>query len=130
LSVGSHRTTEPPATRDHFIPLALGGRNHISNIVLSCRPCDQSKGDRFPSVEEISRWNDLAFYWPYIRMFRGCADSANKDRVAESHASDAPIMALASHLSRKMMMERYSHVREEAKRAAVSVLDQTPARPE
>jgi integrase len=43
-------------------------------------------------------------------------------RLAESQASDATIMSLAGHLSRKMM-ERYSHTRAEAKRAAVSVLD-------
>jgi integrase len=44
-------------------------------------------------------------------------------RMAESHASDATIMALAGHLSRKMM-ERYSHTRAEAKRSAITVLDQ------
>jgi hypothetical protein len=33
-------------------------------------------------------------------------------RLAESQASDATIMALAGHLSRKMM-ERYSHTRME-----------------
>ena len=43
-------------------------------------------------------------------------------RMAESQASDATIMSLAGHLSRKMM-ERYSHTRNEAKRLAVSVLD-------
>ncbi|MGI8773201.1 MAG: tyrosine-type recombinase/integrase [Acidobacteriaceae bacterium] len=43
-------------------------------------------------------------------------------RLAESHASDATIMSLAGHLSRKMM-ERYSHTRAEAKRTAISVLD-------
>jgi integrase len=43
-------------------------------------------------------------------------------RLAESQASDATIMSLAGHLSRKMM-DRYSHTRGEAKRAAISVLD-------
>ena len=42
--------------------------------------------------------------------------------LTESQASDATIMALAGHLSRKMM-ERYSHTRNEAKRAAISVFD-------
>ena len=42
--------------------------------------------------------------------------------VAEGQASDATIMALAGHLSRKMM-ERYSHVRNEAKRSAIVALD-------
>ncbi len=45
-------------------------------------------------------------------------------RMAESHASDTTIMALAGHLSRKMM-ERYSHTRIEAKRAAIARLDLT-----
>ena len=42
--------------------------------------------------------------------------------MAEGQASDATIMSLAGHLSRKMM-ERYSHTRNEAKRAAISILD-------
>ncbi len=41
--------------------------------------------------------------------------------LAEQGASDAPVMALAGHLSRAMM-EHYSHVRMEAKRAAVDGL--------
>jgi integrase len=45
--------------------------------------------------------------------------------LAESQASDATIMSLAGHLSRKMM-ERYSHTRNEAKRTAIAVLDKTP----
>jgi integrase len=43
-------------------------------------------------------------------------------RLAEGQASDATIMALAGHLSRKMM-ERYSHTRTEWKREAVFMLD-------
>jgi integrase len=46
-------------------------------------------------------------------------------KMAEGQASDATIMALAGHLSRKMM-ERYSHVRNEAKRIAISALDPAP----
>jgi integrase len=43
-------------------------------------------------------------------------------KMAEGQASDATIMSLAGHLSRKMM-EKYSHTRNEAKRQAISVLD-------
>jgi integrase len=42
--------------------------------------------------------------------------------MAEGQASDATIMSLAGHLSRKMM-EKYSHTRNEAKRQAISALD-------
>jgi integrase len=48
-------------------------------------------------------------------------------KLAEGQASDATIMALAGHLSRKMM-ERYSHTRNEAKRAAISALDKAAPR--
>jgi integrase len=41
--------------------------------------------------------------------------------LAESQTSDSTIMALAGHVSRKML-EHYSHVRQEAKRDAVSLL--------
>jgi integrase len=42
-------------------------------------------------------------------------------RLAESQASDSTVMALAGHVSRAMM-ERYSHIRMEAKRRAVDGL--------
>ncbi len=44
--------------------------------------------------------------------------------MAEGEASDATIMSLAGHLSRKMM-EKYSHTRNEAKRQAISALDKS-----
>jgi integrase len=42
-------------------------------------------------------------------------------RLAESQASDSTVMALAGHVSRAMM-ERYSHIRMEAKRRALDTL--------
>jgi integrase len=42
-------------------------------------------------------------------------------RLAESQSSDSTVMALAGHVSRAMM-ERYSHIRMEAKRRAVNEL--------
>ena len=45
-------------------------------------------------------------------------------RLAESQASDSTVMALAGHVSRAMM-ERYSHIRMEAKRRAVDTMSGT-----
>jgi integrase len=45
-------------------------------------------------------------------------------RLAESQCSDSTVMALAGHVSRKMM-ERYSHIRNEAKRHGVENLSGT-----
>lgn len=33
------------ATVDHFTPKSKGGRNHRDNFVLSCKKCNQAKGD-------------------------------------------------------------------------------------
>lgn len=35
-------------TRDHIIPLALGGTNFPSNIQLLCQPCNSSKNAKHP----------------------------------------------------------------------------------
>jgi integrase len=52
--------------------------------------------------------------------FHDCRHHAITE-LAESQASDATIMALAGHVSRRML-DHYSHVRQEAKREAVNVL--------
>lgn len=33
------------ATIDHVFPLAKGGKDHPTNYVLACRPCNVAKGD-------------------------------------------------------------------------------------
>ena len=60
--------------------------------------------------------------------FHDCRHHAITE-LAESQSSDATIMALAGHVSRKML-EHYSHVRQEAKREAVNVLSaKRPSKP-
>ena len=44
--------------------------------------------------------------------------------LAESGAADSTIMAIAGHVSRRML-ERYSHVRMEAKRTAMEALSKS-----
>ena len=34
------------AEPDHVIPYSMGGRDHIDNLVVICRRCNQSKGHR------------------------------------------------------------------------------------
>lgn len=35
---------------DHYLPLALGGSNWPSNLVLACEPCNCRKGSKHPDV--------------------------------------------------------------------------------
>lgn len=36
------------ATLDHILPRSRGGKNTWENLVIACRPCNQSKADRTP----------------------------------------------------------------------------------
>lgn len=36
------------ASVDHYLPQALGGTNHRSNLRLACKPCNGAKADRHP----------------------------------------------------------------------------------
>lgn len=35
---------EPGDQIDHVVPIAMGGSNRISNLVLACQPCNSRKG--------------------------------------------------------------------------------------
>jgi 5-methylcytosine-specific restriction endonuclease McrA len=40
---------------DHLIPRSKGGKNILTNLVLSCIPCDKKKKDKFPNIDDIKR---------------------------------------------------------------------------
>jgi 5-methylcytosine-specific restriction endonuclease McrA len=46
--------SEGPLTKDHFIPLSLGGTEYIDNIVPACRSCNCSKSAKSP--EQFANW--------------------------------------------------------------------------
>lgn len=39
-------STEPPLTNDHIIPLIKNGFDSINNLVLACKSCNSSKGQK------------------------------------------------------------------------------------
>jgi 5-methylcytosine-specific restriction endonuclease McrA len=46
-------------TVDHLIPLSRGGPDAIENLVYSCKPCNQTKGNKTPTeYEEWLVWRD------------------------------------------------------------------------
>lgn len=40
------RVRDDTPTIDHVVPRSKGGRNNLSNLVLSCPPCNTHKGDQ------------------------------------------------------------------------------------
>ncbi len=74
-------------TRDHVVPLSRGGDTRWENVVTSCSPCNNRKGNRLPGeaglklLNEPARPNYVHLVWvvrrvtgaqaKYIRMFYG-----------------------------------------------------------
>jgi 5-methylcytosine-specific restriction endonuclease McrA len=74
-------------TRDHIVPVSRGGENSWANVVTSCSPCNNRKGDRLPReaglrlLSEPAEPNYVHLVWvvrrvtdrqaKYIRMFYG-----------------------------------------------------------
>lgn len=74
-------------TRDHVVPVSRGGDNSWRNVVTSCSPCNNRKGDRIPReaglrlLSEPVEPNYVHLVWvvrrvtqtqaKYIRMFYG-----------------------------------------------------------
>lgn len=47
---GNKRFVPLSATLDHYMPLALGGRDNRTNWKLACADCNSLKGDMHPDV--------------------------------------------------------------------------------
>jgi 5-methylcytosine-specific restriction endonuclease McrA len=74
-------------TRDHILPVSRGGDNSWENVVTSCSPCNNRKGDRLPREAGLTlrsapgEPNYVHLVWvvrrvtdrqaKYIRMFYG-----------------------------------------------------------
>jgi 5-methylcytosine-specific restriction endonuclease McrA len=74
-------------TRDHILPASRGGTNAWTNVVTSCSPCNNKKGDRLPDeagmslLTEPREPNYVHLVWAvrrvteiqakYVRMFYG-----------------------------------------------------------
>jgi integrase len=109
-----------PVDQAHYVFAAYGTRMTFKDTTIV-----GSKMVAFDPTRHVDSWRTA---WrtltrkaglPSFRFhdLRHCAITS----LAESGASDSTIMAIAGHVSRRML-ERYSHVRMEAKRKAVESL--------
>jgi integrase len=111
----------PDATADSFVfprhgvTLAAGRHPRIRDVQL-----DRPMGEWKTAWRRALRQAGLSFRWHDTRH-------TFVSRLAENpHVSESTIMGMAGHVS-KRMLERYSHVRMEAKRAAISALEHAQA---
>jgi integrase len=93
----------------------------LTDVAISALATLRRRAERFGAVEP-SHYVFAAFVPKYLPGFRfhdlrHCAIT----QLAEGGTSDSTIMAIAGHVSRRML-ERYSHVRMEAKRTAMEAL--------
>ena len=72
------RITFEDATMDHIIPKAMGGTNDISNLQISCFPCNHLKGSILPDtffervtdifMYQMEKRYSGRFYWKILSM--------------------------------------------------------------
>lgn len=61
-------------TRDHILPVSRGGENAWDNVVTSCSPCNNRKGDRLPEeagmriLQEPTEPNHVHLVWAVRRL--------------------------------------------------------------
>ncbi|MBP2230550.1 hypothetical protein J2847_003855 [Azospirillum agricola] len=77
------------ATFDHLIPLAYGGIDEPSNVVLAHRRCNQRKGDRLPDAGELDRFfaarrGSRLGVWPPLRALRAAEEGQEWIAVARA----------------------------------------------
>jgi len=40
-------------TKDHIVPVSLGGKDSLDNLQTMCYRCNRSKGNRIVSIEKL-----------------------------------------------------------------------------
>ncbi|MGQ9365717.1 HNH endonuclease [Azospirillum sp. ST 5-10] len=82
------------ATFDHLIPQAYGGVDSPGNVVLAHRRCNQKKGDRLPTPEEVERLlhqrrGSRLGVWPPLLALRDADPDEAWIAVARAIAADS-----------------------------------------
>lgn len=77
------------ATFDHLIPQAYGGIDDPANVVLAHRRCNQRKGDRLPTIDELDRFfhdrcTSRLGVWPPLRALRAADEGQEWIAVARA----------------------------------------------
>ena len=91
-----HRYSVSQLTRDHVIPLGMGGHNHWENVVTACKPCNQRKSCRTP---EMANMPLLAL--PYAPSMIEYLILANRRILADQ------MVFLQTHAPKKSKMFKY-----------------------
>lgn len=58
------KTAKNGYTRDHFFSQAMGNKQILGNLVLSCAKCNRRKGSTLPGPHDVIRYHEL---WSQIK---------------------------------------------------------------
>lgn len=81
--------TRQRLTRDHFVPIALGGADHFTNVVPSCYRCNQYKSDQDPRVWcTTAAYEAIGRYFAQLEAETGCVAEVMDGPLIESVGVD------------------------------------------
>jgi 5-methylcytosine-specific restriction endonuclease McrA len=104
-------------TVDHLLPLHRGGTNHIDNMVLTCKICNEDRSNKYPTKGELRRMRKLLKKRKKFPPFSLDGIGANREEGSSEEAEDETTVEQRQKESEKAQ-EALDEVDEAIERAA------------
>lgn len=109
-------TEETAITVDHVKPLNRGGSNHIDNMILACKACNEQRANAYPTESLLEKLEKA------LEARRKCPFQPNSDGppVQENPAEKAGVDAKRGAVSQKQMRKKRQKELRRKQRALVA----------